>query len=168
MINRSTSAFTTTAQVNTQITNATSAFTTTAQVNTQITNAISGKQDSITVTANSSYRRFPLWNANGQITAYTGNDVYTVSQTINGSSNAGILRNNSSTALPTIYAPTSAGTSGNILKSNGSGAPSWVTPSSLGLVSGNGVTTITVMDQATYDGLTTKNANTFYIITGTT
>ena len=31
----------------------------------------------------------------------------------------------SASALPTVYGPTSAGTAGRILVSNGSGAPSW-------------------------------------------
>lgn len=37
-----------------------------------------------------------------------------------------VTLNGSTTASPNFYAPTSAGTSGYILKSNGSGAPSWV------------------------------------------
>lgn len=37
-----------------------------------------------------------------------------------------ITLNGSSTTSPSFYAPTTAGTSGYVLKSNGSGAPSWV------------------------------------------
>jgi hypothetical protein len=35
------------------------------------------------------------------------------------------------TSASVIYAPTSSGTSGYILKSNGSGAPTWINPISL-------------------------------------
>lgn len=39
-----------------------------------------------------------------------------------------ITLNGSSNTAPSFYAPTSAGTSGYVLKSNGSGAPSWSNP----------------------------------------
>ena len=75
-----------------------------------------------TVTSNSDSYRFPNWNANGQITGYS-TQAYQASQNINGSSRT--LYSTSSSALPTIYAPTSAGTAGYYLVSNGSGAPVW-------------------------------------------
>lgn len=75
-----------------------------------------------TVTASSGSYRFPNWNANGQITGYA-TQAYQASQNINGSSRT--LYSSSSSTLPTIYAPTTAGTRGYYLVSNGSGAPVW-------------------------------------------
>lgn len=75
-----------------------------------------------TVTSNSGSYRFPNWNANGQITGYAS-QAYQASQNINGSSRT--LYSTSSSTLPTIYAPTTAGTTGYYLVSNGSGAPIW-------------------------------------------
>lgn len=75
-----------------------------------------------TVTASSSSYKFPNWNANGQIIGYSV-QAYHASQNINGSSRT--LYSSSSSTLPTIYAPTSAGTAGYYLVSNGSGAPVW-------------------------------------------
>ena len=75
-----------------------------------------------TVTSNSGSYRFPNWNANGQITGYA-TQAYQASQNINGSSRT--LYSTSSSTLPTIYAPTTAGTTGYYLVSNGSGAPVW-------------------------------------------
>lgn len=75
-----------------------------------------------TVTASSGSYRFPNWNANGQITGYA-TQAYQASQNINGSSRT--LYSTSSSTLPTIYAPTTAGTQGYYLVSNGSGAPVW-------------------------------------------
>ena len=75
-----------------------------------------------TVTASSGSYRFPNWNANGQITGYA-TQAYQAGQNINGSSRT--LYSTSSSTLPTIYAPTTAGTTGYYLVSNGSGAPVW-------------------------------------------
>ena len=75
-----------------------------------------------TVNASSSSYKFPNWNANGQITGYSA-QAYQASQNINGSSRT--LYSSSSSTLPTIYAPTTAGTAGYYLVSNGSGAPVW-------------------------------------------
>ena len=75
-----------------------------------------------TVSANSGSYRFPKWNANGQITGYSS-QAYQAGQNINGSNRT--LYSTSSSTLPTIYAPTSAGTQGYYLVSNGSGAPVW-------------------------------------------
>lgn len=75
-----------------------------------------------TVTSNYDSYRFPNWNANGQITGYSA-QAYQAGQNINGSSRT--LYSTSSSTLPTIYAPTSAGTAGYYLVSNGSGAPIW-------------------------------------------
>ena len=75
-----------------------------------------------TVSSNSGSYKFPNWNANGQITGYS-TQAYQASQNINGSSRT--LYSTSSSTLPTIYAPTTAGTAGYYLVSNGSGAPVW-------------------------------------------
>ena len=75
-----------------------------------------------TVTASYGSYKFPNWNANGQITGYSA-QAYQAGQNINGSSRT--LYSTSSSTLPTIYAPTSAGTAGYYLVSNGSGAPVW-------------------------------------------
>lgn len=57
-------------------------------------------------------------------TAFNGSKD--VSMTISGGgSSVSCTLNGSSTTSPSWYAPTSAGTKGNILKSNGSGAPTW-------------------------------------------
>ena len=75
-----------------------------------------------TVTSNSGSYKFPNWNANGQITGYSV-EAYQASQIVNGSRRN--LYSSSSSTLPTIYAPTTAGTAGYYLVSNGSGAPVW-------------------------------------------
>ena len=75
-----------------------------------------------TVTANSSSYKFPNWNANGQITGFS-TQAYQANQNINGTSRT--LYSTSSSTLPTIYAPTSAGTAGYYLVSNGTDAPVW-------------------------------------------
>lgn len=86
---------------------------------TQADNAFNPKN---TTNANSGSYRFPNWNANGQITGYS-TQAYQASQNVNGSSRT--LYSTSSTTLPTIYAPTSAGTQGYYLVSSGNGAPVW-------------------------------------------
>lgn len=53
----------------------------------------------------------------------------TLSATINGS--AKTYNGSADVALGSLYAPTTAGTDGYILASNGSGAPSWVSPSKI-------------------------------------
>lgn len=75
-----------------------------------------------TTTASTSGYKFPRWNARGQITG-TSSTAYQASQNVNGSSRT--IYSTSSSALPTIYAPTSAGQAGQVLLSNGSGAPVW-------------------------------------------
>lgn len=75
-----------------------------------------------TVTASTSGYKFPRWNARGQIDGTTAT-AYQASQSINGSSRS--IYSTSSSSLPTIYAPTAAGTTGQVLVSNGSGAPTW-------------------------------------------
>ena len=75
-----------------------------------------------TTTASTSGYKFPKWNARGQING-TVSTAYQASQNINGSSRT--IYSTSSSSMPTIYAPTSAGQAGQVLLSNGSGAPIW-------------------------------------------
>ena len=75
-----------------------------------------------TVSASTTGYKFPTWNIHGQITGQSA-QAYQASQNVNGASRT--IYSTSATALPTIYAPTSAGTSGQYLVSSGSGAPTW-------------------------------------------
>lgn len=136
---------------------------TSGETNAAIQAATSGKQDSITTTANSSNRNFPLWNANGQITGKTGNNVSSVGFSVNGSNQTGILRDNSSSNLTGIYAPTAAGSNGNILRSTGSGAPSWASPATLNLVESTTLRNIVICSQTEYDNMS-HDSNTIYLI----
>lgn len=79
----------------------------------------------LSTTASTSGYKFPKWNVYGQIDGTTAT-AYQASYNINGT--ARTIYSTSSTALTTVYAPTSAGTPGQILTSNGSGAPVWKTP----------------------------------------
>lgn len=137
---------------------------TSGETNAAIQAATSGKQDSITTTANSSNRNFPLWNANGQITGKTGNNVSSVGFSVNGSNQTGILRDNSSSNLTGIYAPTAAGSNGNLLRSTGSGAPSWASPSTLNLVESTTLRNIVICSQTDYDNMSAHSATILYII----
>ena len=74
-----------------------------------------------TTTSASGYN-FPRWNSYGQITG-TYATAYQASQSINGSSRT--LYSTSSSSLTSFYAPTTAGTAGQVLLSSGSGAPVW-------------------------------------------
>ena len=82
------------------------------------------KADKVSVSANNKYY-FPAWNNQGVITGTTGNRMYQVNIGINGS-NQSIVRTTNSN-IGSIYAPTSAGTVGQILMSAGSGSPQWST-----------------------------------------
>ena len=137
---------------------------TSGETNAAIQAATSGKQDSITTTANSSNRNFPLWNANGQITGKTGNNVSSVGFSVNGSNQTGILRDNSSSNLTGIYAPTAVGSNGNLLRSTGSGAPSWASPATLNLVESTTLRTIVICSQTDYDNMQSHDSATIYII----
>ena len=114
-----------------------------------VDNAISGKTDKVSVTASSGGYKFPTWNNQGCITG-TSATAYQASQNINGSSRT--LYSNSSSSLPTIYAPTSAGSAGQPLLSNGSGAPVWASYK------------FQFISQSQYDALATKDSTTIYFI----
>lgn len=118
--------------------------------NLATTGDLETKADKANVSANTN-RLFPRWNTQGIITGSTGNSVYEQSLNINGTSKTMLQTTNSS--FGNIYAPTSAGTAGQILQSNGSGAPVW---SSFKIWFGT---------QTQYDAITTKDNNTIYFVT---
>lgn len=130
-------------------TGALGSYYTSAETDTAISNAVSGKTDKVSVTASSSGYKFPRWNDQGCITG-TSATAYQASQSINGSSR--YLYSNSSSSLPTIYAPTSAGSAGQPLLSNGSGAPVW------------GSYKFQFISQSQYNALATKDSTTIYFI----
>lgn len=100
------------------------------------------------VTARSSGYYWPRWNSQGVITGEYR--YYVKEQGINGSNYSVIA--DSSTNHPSIFAPTSAGTAGQPLLSNGSGAPVW------------GGYKFAFISQSQYDALTTKDATTIYFV----
>ena len=106
------------------------------------------KQNVTARASNSNY--LPGWNAQGVITGSTA--YYSKSQGINGT-NYNVF-SNSNTNHPAIFAPTSAGTAGQPLLSNGSGAPVW------------GGYKFAFITQTAYDALATKDSTTIYFITG--
>ena len=114
-----------------------------------ISNAVSGKTDKVSVTASGSGYKFPNWNDQGCITGVSAT-AYQASQSINGSSRT--VYSDSSEALPIIYAPASAGSAGQPLLSNGSGAPVW------------GAYKFQFISQSQYDALATKDSTTIYFI----
>ena len=122
---------------------------TSAQTDTQISNAVSGKTDKVSVTANTG-RQFPRWNSQGVVTGTTGNTVYERNFSVNGKSKTMLQTTNSD--LPSIYAPTTAGSAGQPLLSNGSGAPVW------------GSYKFQFISQSQYDALVTKDSSTIYFI----
>lgn len=102
------------------------------------------------VTARSSGYYWPRWNSQGVITGEYR--YYVKQQGINGGNYSVIADSN--TDHPSIFAPTSAGTAGQPLLSNGSGAPVW------------GSYKFAFITQTQYDALATKDATTIYFITG--
>ena len=114
--------------------------------------ALATKADKQNVTARGSNSFYwPGWNAQGVI---TGETKYSAKAfTVNGSSNNNLIAINNNN-LPSFYAPTSAGTAGQPLLSNGSRAPVW------------GGYKFAFITQTAYDALTTKDATTIYFITG--
>lgn len=122
---------------------------TSAQTESAITESISGKTDKVSVDANGAWCRFPRWNNQGCITGIT-DTAYRVSYNINGSNKDIYAATNSS--LQTIYAPTTAGSQGQIVMSNGSGAPVWSSVK------------MQFISQSAYDALATKDSSTIYFI----
>ena len=114
-----------------------------------LSSTVSGKADKQSVTARASNSNYlPGWNSQGVITGSTA--YYSKSQGINGTSY--YVFSNSNTNHPAIFAPTSAGTAGQPLLSNGSGAPTW------------GGYKFAFLSQSAYDALSTKDSTTIYFI----
>ena len=122
---------------------------TSAETDTAISNAVSGKTDKVSVESNDFDCLFPTWNEQGCITGMLG-VAYQASHNINGSHIT--VYSDSLDNLPTIYAPTSAGSAGQPLLSNGSGAPVW------------GAYKFQFISQSQYDALATKDSTTIYFI----
>ena len=94
-----------------------------------ISTLTAGKADKQTVTANTNAMKFPHWNEQGVITGQDSNNVYKKTYTINDFSGQRVYGDDASGI--SIWAPTTKGTQGYILQSNGNSsgqasAPSWV------------------------------------------
>ena len=130
-------------------TGALGSYYTSAETDTAISNAVSGKTDKVSVDSNDYECIFPTWNNQGCITG-TNAIAYLASQNINDSYIE--VYSNSDYGLPTIYAPESAGSAGQPLLSNGSGAPVWASYK------------FQFISQSQYDALATKDSTTIYFI----
>lgn len=122
---------------------------TSAQTDSAISNAVSGKADKVSVDSNEFECLFPTWNNQGCITGVY-RTAYLSAQNINDFNKE--VYSDSSFPLPSIYAPTSAGSAGQPLLSNGSGAPVW------------GAYKFQFISQSQYDALATKDSTTIYFI----
>ena len=132
-----------------------------------------------------------LTNDSGFITKNVGNldNYYTKSEV--DAKEVEVTLNGASVSSPSFYAPTTEGTSGQVLKSSGSGAPVWGTvdmgtkedksnkvtsmsssstdtqyPSAKCVYDWMSGIKIVALTQTQYDNLVTKDANTLYFITG--
>ena len=114
-----------------------------------VDNAVSGKTDKVSVDSNEFECIFPTWNDQGCITGASAT-AYLTSQIINGLYIP--FYSDSDFPLPDIYAPESAGSAGQPLLSNGSGAPVW------------GAYKFQFISQSQYDALATKDSTTIYFI----
>ena len=132
------------------ITTANTDYWTSAETQSAITESTSGKADAASVSANGNYGYFPYWNSQGVITGFDSTRAFVRNFSVNVSTKSMVQATNSD--LPSIYAPTSAGTQNQVLLSNGSGAPVW---SSFKFA---------FMTQAEYD-LITPDSSTIYFIT---
>jgi hypothetical protein len=89
------------------------------------------------------------WDSTISVTGGDGDTKYYL--TLNGTNKG----HTSGTSLGSFYAPTSAGTSGQYLKSNGSGAPTWATfdnthNHTLSIVADSGTPTVVLSANTTY------------------
>lgn len=126
---------------------------------TTVTTGLASKADKQTVTANTNTMKFPYWNADGVVTGQYNTQVYSKAIQMNGNSYS-IFRDLNYNIDP-FYAPTSAGTSGQIVKSNGSGAPTWVNLETL-----TGGLKFWMGTQAQYTALSPNyDSSTLYVIT---
>ena len=134
-------------------------YATTGTVNTlsgqvaTLSGDVADKADKANVVANST-RQFPRWNSQGIVTGTTGSSVYEVTHIINGYAYV-IVRASSSGNMPSIYAPTTVGTAGQILQSPNSGnEPTWSSYK------------FQFITQTAYDALSTKDSTCIYFIVG--
>jgi len=121
--------------------------------NRVVANALDNKAEKTNVDANTDSRYFPLWNSDGVVIGKYGNIVYKVGFGINGWT-YNIYRDKKSEALPSIYAPISAGTQGQILVSTG-GKPVWsdnnfVTSGDVATQIGTAIESETARTESTY------------------
>lgn len=103
-----------------------SAYYTSAQTEDAISAATSGKADAAnlsTADVNHGDLYFPKWNEQGIITGKTGLRNFQIRFDVNGIQNR--VTSPDSGYIPSIWAPTNAGTAGDILVSTGRGAPVW-------------------------------------------
>lgn len=119
---------------------------------TAVTDSLSTKADKQNVAPNTGVDWFPTWNEQGVITGVR-NSVSVNIHNINGISIISPIYYGSNN-WSNLYAPTSAGTAGQPLLSNGSGAPVW------------GGYKFLFMTQTEYDALVTKDSAAIYFITG--
>lgn len=106
-----------------------SGYYTSGETDAAISAATAGKADAASVSANTNTSRWPAWNSQGIITGTVGNIGYEASLTINGTQKW-LWGNGSSGSFGKIYAPTNAGTAGQILTPSGN-TPVWVTPATI-------------------------------------
>ena len=108
------------------------------------------KADKATVNANNG-NRFPYWNADGIITGYNSSVLSTYTMNINGSTR--YVANFGNGSWGNMFCPQSEGSAGQLVISNGSGAPSWT---SFKFWFGT---------QDDYDAISTKDSTCIYFIT---
>ena len=105
-----------------------SGYYTSGETDAAISAATAGKADAQNVTPNNGALnfKFPSWNNQGIVTgpSDSASEFYKKGLTINGDQL--VYLNHSKVALqPSIYAPTTRGTAGEVLISTGNGAPVW-------------------------------------------
>lgn len=122
--------------------------------------ALAGKADKQNVTANTGIA-FPHWNEQGVITGADSHSVHQQAWSVNNFSAWRLYGDNSSGI--SIWAPTTSGTAGQILKSNGNGSntpPTWVNIETL-----TGGLKFWLGTQAQYDALAPNyDSSTLYVI----
>lgn len=128
-------------------------YATTGDVET-LADEVDTKADKQSVTQNQGSMKFPYWNGDGVITGSDGNSFLPYYFQVNGASHYTPTSNGGFT----IYAPTDAGSSGQILKSTGSGAPVWAT-----ILQALGVD-FWIGSQDDYDDMASHSNTTLYII----
>lgn len=128
---------------------------------TEIDELTADKADKQNVTAQTSGMAFPHWNEQGVITGKDNHSVYQKTYTINNFSGQRVYGDDSSGI--TIWAPTTSGTVGQVLQSNGNGgnvAPSWVNIETL-----TGGLKFWLGTQAQYDALAPNyDSSTLYVV----